>query len=619
MRRSLILCLVLAGLLGSAPLADASSPSYVYSRQYLKDRFGDTLCGDVYLPAAGGKQVPGRFPVIFEYVFQSPYQTDIEEPAGQQSLSGPPLAYVEHGYAYVNVNQPGTGCSSGPLGIYDRRVGLAGVDAVQWLGTRSWSNGNVGMWGTSGQGIAQALVAEYRPSHLKTIVPAVTSTNFYTDVLCRGGMATSWERLVLEAAILGDYNAENGLTVPSTPAEISAFAGLWTQKLLNGWLPPTPELFPTPDPAHPLSTAQSWADVLHGCGKQIQAFSRVFDVGRIDVPIWSFGSWDDYFLLGNLNLYTAATDSPYRRLTLDDNGHNDPAHGYDFIAGTLRWYDRWLKGIHNGIDSGPRVDYYTIEQNSWHHANDWPLPNAATTRMYLDAGPASPVSTGSLTPRAPTVRHASDTYVYNPLAGANDGTFGVLTTHADSSGQYAVASGSQVIPGLGSDNILVRNQPNGPGDQRASAPESLVYLSPPLTHDLEVTGPVRATLYASTTATDTDWVVKLIDVFPTTAGNPLAGPQPGYWSLATTGWLSGTRRDSLTDPQPIGPNQVIPYRVSLLPTSYQFKAGHRIGVMIASADLSRTYPNPHPAVNTILIDAGQPSSIELPIVAGDLG
>lgn len=599
-RRVAIAAFVVLAAIAFAPAAHASGPDYVYSREYFKSRFGDVLRADVYLPAKDGKRKAGRFPVVLEYDFADEVQRDADESSGQSSLSDPPLDYVKHGYVFAVVGQPGTGGSEGPQGIYDRRVQLSGVDAVEWAGTRPWSTGAVGMYGQSGPGIAQPLVAQYRPAHLRTIVPVVTTTDWYRDVLCRGGMPTSWERLVLVSIVLADYNGTNGITIPRTEADIDQFAGLWSKKLAHGWLPPSPEWFPRPNADDPLAAPGAWADLFTGCGDEVQAISPSPDVSRINVPIWSFGSYNDFFLLGNLELYAGATDSPDRRLTLDLAGHDMPHHGYEFAAETLRWYDRWLKGIRNGVDSEPPVDYFTIEQNRWHHAADWPLPTGRATRLYLNGGaPASPFAKGTLTSAAPTGADGSDTYAYDPLAGRHAGTFGILTTHAD--GQ--------------SDNVIVRNEPNGPGDQRLDAADSLVYLGDPLKRDTQVTGPINATLYASTTSRDTDWVVKLIDAFPDGATDPTTGPQPGYWGLATTGWLSGTRRDDIRKPVPIPVGKVLAYHVPLLPTSYLFKAGHRIGVMIASADASRTWPNPNPAVNTVFHDSAYPTHIDLPVVS----
>jgi hypothetical protein len=116
-------------------------------------------------------------------------------------------------------------------------------------------------------------------------------------------------------------------------------------------------------------------------------------------------------------------------------------------------------------------------------------------------------------------------------------------------------------------------------------------------------------LVASSSATDTDWVINLIDVFPD--GAPSAtGPQPGYWNLADLGQLKGTHRNSDWTPEPIPPGVPVTYRIEMQPTSYLFRAGHRIGLQIESAEAARSMPNPNPAVNTVF----HSSSIVLPVV-----
>jgi putative CocE/NonD family hydrolase len=154
------------------------------------------------------------------------------------------------------------------------------------------------------------------------------------------------------------------------------------------------------------------------------------------------------------------------------------------------------------------------------------------------------------------------------------------------------------------------------GDQRLmTGPDAVTYESAPLNHDVEATGPITARLFAKTTASDTDFVFKLIDVFPDAAQS--AGPQPGFWNLVTLGNLKGTFRTykgQFAEQTPIPTGQVVQYDIEGKPTSYLFKAGHRIAVMIESSDSPRLFPNPNPAMVTILHSPQYPSEITLPII-----
>jgi hypothetical protein len=266
-----------------------------------------------------------------------------------------------------------------------------------------------------------------------------------------------------------------------------------------------------------------------------------------------------------------------------------PGPGFDVDAEALRWWDRWLKGIDNGIDREPTFRYYTKQDFHWHSAGDFPVPGTAFTAYH--AGPAGTLSTSASDPSG------SDSYVYDPAQGRANGQQGFLPP-------------GQVKPNRPeNDNIVSYNEPLGPGDQRLDSFDALNYLTEPLTTDTEVTGPVTMDLVASTTAEDTDFVINVIDVFPD--GAPSAtGPQPGYWNLAVHGQLKGTHRNGYVRSEPIPPGEQITYHIELQPTSYLFRAGHRIGAQIESADASRSLPNPNPAVVTVF----HSSTLTLPVV-----
>ncbi len=157
------------------------------------------------------------------------------------------------------------------------------------------------------------------------------------------------------------------------------------------------------------------------------------------------------------------------------------------------------------------------------------------------------------------------------------------------------------------ENLVGFNDPTYSSDQRLESPEALSYVTEPLVDPVEVTGPISMRLDAASSSTDTDWVVKLIDVYPPDTSE---GPQPGYWNIVTTGWLKGTHRSSDVRPEPIPPNVEVGYSIKVWPTSYLFQPGHRIGLMIGSADAARRLPNPNPAVNTVF----HSSTITLPVV-----
>ncbi|MPY81427.1 MAG: hypothetical protein GEV04_24195, partial [Actinophytocola sp.] len=149
-----------------------------------------------------------------------------------------------------------------------------------------------------------------------------------------------------------------------------------------------------------------------------------------------------------------------------------------------------------------------------------------------------------------------------------------------------------------SDNLITNNSLTYSGDQRLESADSLTYVTPPLQHDTEVTGQPLITLDASSTADDTDWVVKLIDVFPSSPPSA-SGPQSGYWEKVTQCQLKGTHRFGHQRAVPIPVNKKVHYAIRCLPTSQLFEAGHRIGIMISSGAAADRVPNPNPAINTV--------------------
>lgn len=290
-------------------------------------------------------------------------------------------------------------------------------------------------------------------------------------------------------------------------------------------------------------------------------------------------------------------------LAIGANGHS-AGPGFDPIHEATRWYDYWLKGDRdNGIGeelTDTPVRYYTRGANEWRTATDWPPTEVSTERLYANNGRTVAPATGTLTEDSPRATTGSDSYLYTPLSSRLGGQNGFLNQ-----GVPVIMPRSPNTKN--NTTLLAFNNPTGQVDQRLNALDSTTYVGPVLTDDVEITGEPQVTLSATSTSSDTDWVVRLIDVHPDTS----TVPQPGYWNLVDTGWLKGTHRDGHTDPKPIPAGKPVTYQVDLWPTSYQFKKGHRIAIQIASAD-PRTLPNLNPAINTIHRNAAHPTSIELP-------
>jgi uncharacterized protein len=258
----------------------------------------------------------------------------------------------------------------------------------------------------------------------------------------------------------------------------------------------------------------------------------------------------------------------------------------------LRWFDYWLKGVENGVMEEPPVRIFVMGDNRWRSENEWPLARTQYKRFYLHSGGAanSLAGDGILTPEAPS-EEPVDAFVYDPR---------------------------NPVPTRGGGLCCWQSAlPPGPYDQREveSRPDVLVYTTTILDDDVEITGPLEVHLWAATSAPDTDFTAKLVDVGPC-----------GYPRNIQDGIIRARYRNSLTQAEPIQPGEIYEYTIDLGATSNVFKAGHRIRLEISSSNFPRFDRNLNTghsigndtdmrrALQTVLHNAECPSNIVLPII-----
>ena len=302
---------------------------------------------------------------------------------------------------------------------------------------------------------------------------------------------------------------------------------------------------------------------------------------RLMVGPWVHG-------VGNRENFRA--EAPYQLDRMDFG----PAAQVDLEPVYLRWFDYWLKGIDNGVGSEPPVKIFVMGENYWRHENEWPLARAEYTKYYLqgDGNANSLHGDGHLSIDAPAGGSDTDTFTYDP---------------------------SDPVPTLGGNNCCWSDiVPMGAFDQRGAERRNdvLVYTTDVLTEPVEVTGPITATLYAATTARDTDWTAKLVDVHPN-----------GYAQNILDGIVRARYREGAGGPaSPIEPGTVYEYAIDLWSTSNTFLPGHRIRVEISSSNFPRfdrnlnTGEDPGTGVNmetaeqTVYHSSEYPSHILLPVI-----
>jgi len=602
-----------AGMAQGWPPAGGEGPCRVTKETNVPARMRDgvVLYADVYRPVT-----PDPVPVI---LMRTQYNKSSAQV--QPSRFQTPAWFASHCYIVVIQDIRGQYASKGTFYEYanDRNDGY---DSVEWAAHLPGSNGKVGMYGSSYVGATQWLAATATPPALKTIVPSNTASDYYDG--------WTYEDGAFRLAFIEGWMMESiARSAAANRGDMKLAATLGEEgKDLAKWMHFTPyDQFPPFHPGDPAVAPYFFDAIKHSSDDAYwKKFSIKTRYSKVDVPVLAFEGWYDAFVNGALRNFEgmrkeggseeARTD---QRIVIGPWEHLGWGRPTSLVSPRLKaigpvanspvnelmlaWFDHFLKGEDNGVSTGPRVDYFEMGENKWHTAADWPIPGTQYDKWYLVSGghAASVMGDGALseTPpgekesanAAPPPPAASDEYVYDP---------------------------ADPVPSVGGHSCcLWLSGPQGQFDQSAIEQRSdiLVYSSAPLTNPLEITGPITVTLYAKSSAPDTDFTAKLVDVFPDgTAINLANGIQTARF------------RDSLSDPSLIHPGEVYKYSIHVWPTSNLFLPGHKIRVEISSSDFPQFAPNPNTgtpfgvsakwqkATQTILHDPAHPSSITLPVI-----
>jgi putative CocE/NonD family hydrolase len=565
-------------------------------------RDGVVLRADVYRP-----KLEGKLPVILT---RTPYNKAVYPVDFAMRAAA-------HGYVAIIQDCRGRYTSDGTWEPF-KYESNDGYDTVEWAASLPYSNGKVGMYGASYVGVTQMLTAIAAPPHLAGIFPIDTGSNYHDNWIYQGGAFEQWF----------DESWTSGSLSQDTMDRLigqNRSAGLdstWLTKLPLGDFTGV-NLQISQNLASALPYFNDW--LKH---PQYDDYWKQWSIdehqANIKVPAYHVGAWYDIFFGGTLRNYVGikangGTEEARRgqRLLITIGGHAGggrkvgevdfgPETEVDVDAIVLRWYDHLLKGIDNGIDREKPVKIFIMGANRWRDENDWPPPEAHQARFYLhSAGHAnSSQGDGSLS-AAKSGEEAADRFVYDP---ANP-----VPTHG---GPLCCPMWSSGQPMQGQMRFAAHLAP-GPLDQRMieERQDVLVYSTPSLKQDFEVTGPVTSELYVSSSAKDTDFTAKLIDVRP-----------DGMAVNVAEGIMRARYRKSQEHGELLNPGEVYKLTVDLWATSNVFKAGHRLRLEIASSNFPRfdrnlnTAEDPErgtrmvKATNTIYHDAQHPSSLVLSVL-----
>ena len=536
---------------------------------------GVVLNAEVHRPDAAG-----RFPVL---VTMTPYN------GGSGIIGGANDYFVERGYVHVVVDVRGTGSSAGTWDDLGPREQQDGYELVEWAAGQQWSDGKVGMYGTSYLAITQIFTAALQPPHLKAIFPILPMGDAYRDMVFPGGQNNIgfipfWLVLVSGSALIPPSYALSG-----DPDDLAR--GLET--LASHAL------------AFPGFDLNFELDAMAGegayDGPRWKTSSPIEVADKVTVPTFIVGGLHDIFQRGEPLLYerlkirvpTRLLIGPWTHTTVGDGLPADGVPAIDQIA--LRWLDNYLKGIDTKVKAIPKVTQYTLGEDHYETQTDWPEPSLAPTRLYLRSG-------ASLAPEPPIAPEAPESFLQNPVSGV------------------CTQSTSQWSAGLLGPVPCTR-------DNRLDETNGVTYTTPPLAQDLRLSGPLFADLWVTTTATDAVVSVRATDVAP-----------DGSSTEVTAGWLAGSFRaldptrsryvngqllqpwhpftkDSLLT---VTPGVPIELPVEIFPTNAVIKAGHSLRIAVGPNDFPHAVPPALQLVSSlggivqVLHDPAHPSYVALP-------
>lgn len=574
-----------------AVLAQAAAPGgkiithkiKILSHQAVPMRDGVKLYADVYLPSA-----PGKYPAL---LVRTPYGVQRD---GMFDDAGP---FAQNGFAVVMQDVRGRYESEGKWDPF-RNEGHDGYDTIEWAAKQPWSNGKVATQGGSYLGHVQWAAISQQPPSLVAAVPRVASTSIYHNWAYFGGAFRlsfnfGWGVVRMPNRIMQPQYWHSSAIAPE---ELRYENILWALPMKTG------------DLASSNSEVKHYREWLQHptYDEYWKSISDEEHFDRVKVPLYTQGGWFDIFLAGTINGYTGvrAKGSPEAKkavkLVVGAWGHGPSQKFGEVDFGPvamrsnhdreLRWYQHYLQGEDNGVDREPPVEIFYMGANKWKHHDDWPVPGTQFKPLYLASGGSanSTRGDGSLGWEKPSGK-PGDSYSYDPMNP-------VLT--------------------LGGNNCCGTPTLAGPYDQRPVERRSdvLVYSTGVLREPVAIAGPVKMKLWAATDGPDTDWMVKLVDVYPNGFAMPVA-----------EGILRARFRTGLSNPQLLKANEAYEFEVDMVGTANVFRPGHQIRVDVTSSNFPQfdrnlnTGEGPESgkirvARNTVFHTAERPSAIILPVV-----
>jgi putative CocE/NonD family hydrolase len=614
-------------------------------------RDGTRLVTDLYRPALEGEPLPGPFPTI---LCRTPYDKNDRRYTEIADF------FTPRGYVTVLQDIRGRQRSEG-VGQYfhvaNEHDGTDGYDTVEWIAAQPWSNCRVGTVGSSFAGLVQTRMALCRPPHLTAVWPDVAPTNSYHHQAREGG---AMQLHMFWALFMHAQDAPEIRDDPSTQQVI--WDGLRDIRKLLLSMPFRPG-------QTPLAVVPNLEKILfdyyyRSCYDEFWAaecndFERQFPC-HADVPGTFTGGWFDPFAVAMTGHFAAMAKQnrtpqrlimgPWTHVAMrgDSTWVGDVDFGPASVWGVpryfeeqLRFFDRWLRDVPTEVDREPPVRIFVMGGGSgrrtpqgkldhggqWRSEHEWPPARTRPTTYYLHGD-------GTLRPEPPPREAPPRSFTFDPehpVPTIGGSLCGIMELPADQ-GDLDPMWRRFLSPVTRLRHIV----PIGPAHQKetpklfgarppypllADRPDVLVFQTPPLPEPIELTGEVIARLWISSAAPDTDFTLKLVDVYPPNADYPDGYHMNLVDSVIRTRFRGGWEKEELMEP-----SQVYLVTIRLQPTSNLFAAGHRIRVDISSSNFPRLDVNPNTgqplgrhthtvaATNSVYLDASRPSHVVLPVV-----
>lgn len=551
-------------------------------------RDGVKLSADVFLPVGSGP-----FPTVLT---RTPYESQ------RDAFVDRGIYMAQHGYAFVVQDVRGRYESEGMFHAYTNEA-LDGIETLQWVGDQPWCDGKIGTWGRSYGALTQWQLLREGSPIVSCHCAHVMADDYFNDYHYVGGAF----QLALSISAVVIWEATQAMIRPGSAELFNNLAFYRHLPLLDLDVEALGREVPY------------WREWLNHPTNDTywQSISTPADKLRVAAPVFQQGGWYDPYvesIFRNFHgiLEHGLTDVARigQRVMIAPWSHDEPDNTRigELDLGPeaylrmrdeeIRWYDYWLKGIDTGVMRDPPIRIFVMGANRWRSEYEWPLARTVYTPLYLHSGGHANTFFGDGTLSAETGgQEPPDQYEYDPNCP-------VLTVGGVHSIQMMSAFAEVPIQ-------------HGPFDQRSieRRDDVLVFTSPPLENDLEVTGPIELVLFAASSARDTDFTAKLADVYP-----------DGQAMCITEGIIRARYRHSDKVEELLQPGAIEEYHIHLYPTSNVFKVNHRIRLDVSSSNFPRFSRNLNTgedvasgtrwvaAQQTVLHDAHYPSHLVLPVI-----